>query len=128
MSVLPTAPVLATTGTLHDHDCDCTAAPLELVLDDGPAPPRAVLRATGELEAATADLLLDVVERAVQGGRTDVELDLGGVAFCDVRGIDAVLTARTRVRAAGGELHLCRVRPFLHHVLGVMRLGEVVTG
>ncbi|WP_432485505.1 STAS domain-containing protein [Kineococcus esterisolvens] len=112
-----------------DHDtADTAAARLEFLLHDGPAPGSAVLRARGELEASTTDLLLGAVDRAARRGRTDLELDLAEVVFCDVCGIDAVLAARRRLRAIGGELRLRRVRPFLRHVLGVLNLDEVVAG
>ncbi|WP_432571264.1 STAS domain-containing protein [Kineococcus sp. SYSU DK005] len=110
------------------HPADADEAQLHLALDDGPGPRCAHLRARGELEASTAHLLLDAVDGSVRRGRHDLELDLADVVFCDVRGIDAVLTARVRLRAAGGELHLQGVRPFLHHVLRVLHLDEVVAG
>ncbi|WP_432503222.1 STAS domain-containing protein [Kineococcus arenarius] len=105
---------------------DCDVAHLGLSLDL--APGGAVLRASGELEAATADLFLGVVDSALRRGCLDLEVDLADVTFCDVRGIDAVLTARARFLAAGGELHLRRVKPFLRDVFRLLRLGEAVEG
>ena len=129
MSVFPTTtPIPLTPPAPLPHPADGDEAHLHLVLGDGPGPHGAHLHALGELEAATAHLLLDAVDGSVQRGRTDLELDLADVVFCDVRGIDAVLTARLRLRAAGGELHLQGVRPFLHHVLRVLHLDEVVAG
>ncbi|WP_432499129.1 STAS domain-containing protein [Kineococcus auxinigenes] len=124
-------PVLATAErttaertTQHADDCDVAHLGLSLHL----APSHAVLQVSGELEAATADLFLGVVDSALQRGCLELEVDLADVTFCDVRGIDAVLTARARFLAAGGELRLRQVRPFLRHVFLLLRLGEAVEG
>ncbi|MCI2237534.1 STAS domain-containing protein [Kineococcus sp. TRM81007] len=119
---LPTVPASA------DRATGCGLAHLDLVLRPGPRGAPALLHASGELEAATADLLLGVVDSALQQGCIELEVDLADVTFCDVRGIDAVLTARAHLRAAGGELHLQQVQPFLRHVFRLLRLGEAVEG
>lgn len=72
----------------------------------------------GELDVTTAPLLLQAVDHEAGGGRR-IRLDLSALAFCDVVGIDALLDARRRLAAAGGELSLVGVRPFLRRVLGV---------
>ncbi len=63
---------------------------------------RAVVRAAGEIDAATAPQLARALDEAVRGGALEVWLDLGPTEFMDSTGLTLVLRARQRLEG------LCR--------------------
>ena len=72
-----------------------------------------ILALTGELDLSTAPLLARLVEQQIATGHLDVRVDLSELAFCDVRGMRALLAGRRRLAAVGGELTLLHARPVL---------------
>jgi anti-sigma B factor antagonist len=45
--------------------------------------------------------LADALEEAMTGGNGRIDVDLGGVSFCDCSGVNVLLAARERARQAG---------------------------
>jgi anti-sigma B factor antagonist len=73
-------------------------------------PPYRVLTLSiaGELDALSADDLIDAAA-AFQAGRfPQVVLDVAGIVFCDGAGLAAILAIWQQVTSAGGHLHLRR--------------------
>ena len=87
---------------------------------------RSTVRLTGELDAETAPLLEAVVEGQIQQGHVDIQLDVAGLAFCGVRGLDAMVTARRRLREAGGELTVLHPSPFLQRIAQLCGVGALL--
>ena len=58
-------------------------------------------------------------------GPCGVVLDLGGVSFVFSDALDALLAFRREVRAVGGHLILCNLRPQIREVFTVTRLDRV---
>jgi anti-sigma B factor antagonist len=56
-----------------------------------------------------------------------VALDLSQLSFCDSSGLSALIGARKRVRAAGGDLMLLNPRPNLIEQLRITGLHRVFT-
>lgn len=73
-----------------------------LALTETAGPP-AVVRATGELDVATAPQLKESLA-ALLGRSPFVAVDLTEVSFLDSRGIGALVGATRAAREAGGEL------------------------
>ncbi len=69
-------------------------------LDDGVA----VVRASGELDLATAPQLVRAISLAAEGRRPRVLVDLAAVEFCDSAGLRALLGAAREVEARAGRL------------------------
>ena len=90
--------------------------------DGAPGPVRLV----GDLDAETAPLLPALVAEHLARGRGDLHLDLSGLAFCGVRGYDALLDAQRRVRAAGGRLVLLDCDPFFRRVAALCGAGDLL--
>ena len=82
-----------------------------------------VLHLDGELDIDSAALLTGVVDGQVASGRVDVRLDLAGLTFCDVRGLDALLGAQQRLRSSGGRLVVLHPSDFLRTVAGLCGAG-----
>jgi anti-sigma B factor antagonist len=64
----------------------------------------AVLRATGELDLATAPQLVRAIALAAVGRRPRVLVDLSALAFCDSAGLRALLGAAREVEARAGRI------------------------
>lgn len=58
----------------------------------------------GELDLVTAPVLARHLDGAVAGGRDLVEVDLEGVTFMDVRGVNVLIDARTALAVDGRRL------------------------
>lgn len=84
------------------------------------AVPRRTLRVQGELDLATAAQLAVLLDQAA-AGCSEVDLDLSGLAFCDVVGLTAIENAQRRLSAQGCVLML-RGTEVLHLLLGISRL------
>jgi anti-sigma B factor antagonist len=64
----------------------------------------AVVRASGELDLATAPQLALAISASAAGPRPRVLVDLAAVAFCDSGGLRALLGAAREVEARAGRL------------------------
>lgn len=67
---------------------------------------KALLRAQGEIDLATVDLLDMAVANALQDGLSHVVIDMSEVSFMDSTGIRSLLTNSERVNEAGGKMSI----------------------
>ncbi|MGH8924727.1 MAG: STAS domain-containing protein [Acidimicrobiia bacterium] len=67
---------------------------------------RALLRASGEIDLATVDLLDMAVGNALQQGLNQVVIDMTEVSFMDSTGIRSLLTNSERINEAGGKMSI----------------------
>jgi anti-anti-sigma factor len=58
----------------------------------------------GELDAESAHVVDQLVERQIAQRHLDLTVDLGQVTFFDLAGVDVLLAAQVRVREHGGRL------------------------
>lgn len=70
---------------------------------------RARLRAIGELDFATSDVLEAALDRQLSTPHTRVGVDLTELTFCDGAGLSMLDRLHTRFGTAGGELTLTGV-------------------
>ena len=88
-----------------------------------------LVKAEGELDAGTEDVLADELNRAVATDAKHILLDLSDVTFIDSTGLD--LLVRTNRRVAAGRLRLVPVEGQVRRVLeltGVAGYLEFVSG
>ena len=84
-------------------------------------PPR--LHLIGEVDASNVDALTGAL-RSEQRARSDIDLDLGGLTFCDLSGIRAIVgTALTL--PAGRRLVLHRTPPHVRKTLGIVGWADI---
>jgi anti-sigma B factor antagonist len=76
----------------------------------------AVLTASGELDIASAEPLVEAAHRAARTG-ADIMLDLSAVTFMDLAGLAALLHARQSLSEAGGVLSLRSPHERVRYVL-----------
>ncbi|MFE1381093.1 STAS domain-containing protein [Streptomyces sp. NPDC058740] len=86
-----------------------------------------VLTLVGELDHHTAELLRVPLERALDVGRSRLVLDCSRLEFCDSSGLNVLLVARLRAEAAGGGIHLARMRPVVARVFEITGAEAVFT-
>ncbi len=79
---------------------------LPLTLESVPAPDgeHTTVRVAGELDMATAPLLVAEIVALVERRHQHVVVDLAGVTFCDAAGLAAVLDGRRRLAGHGGSV------------------------
>ena len=70
--------------------------------------------------------LLARVRRLLQGGRTRVVLNLGGVPYVDTTGIADLVEAYVAAKRQGGSLKLLRLTPHVRAVLTMTRLLTIL--
>ncbi|MBM9504958.1 STAS domain-containing protein [Actinacidiphila acididurans] len=87
----------------------------------------AVFAPAGELDHHTADLLAQPLADAVDGGATRLVIDCSQLEFCDSTGLNVLLSARLRVDALGGAVHLAAMRPSVARVFEITGAETVFT-
>jgi len=79
--------------------------------------PTAVIWVEGEVDLGSADVLQRSLVSLVEGGASNVVLDLGSVSFLDCTGLRVLLNARQLTGSRGGFLRLDRVPAPVRRVL-----------
>lgn len=82
------------------------AAPGFAVHEERPGRGAVVLRAVGELDAASADRLTDPVRRRLASTADTLVLDLSAVSFLDTAGAVALLEAAARAKTRDARLRV----------------------
>lgn len=85
----------------------------------------AVVRLTGELDVAGAELLENELRRvAADHETTGLVLDLRDLEFMDSTGLRLMVLADERARTAGHEFSLVRGKPDVHRVFEITRMVD----
>ena len=66
------------------------------------------------------------LDALVAAGRPRVVLDLGSVQFIDSRGLEFLVDAARKLRAAGGRLRLANPNPLCSEILSATRVDREV--
>lgn len=85
-----------------------------------------VVRLDGELDLSTAGGVRAELERAVEGARRDVVVDLRSLAFLDSTGIHALIEAHERCVQGGRSLVVLLAPGAVHRILDVSGMLEVL--
>jgi anti-anti-sigma factor len=79
----------------------------------------------GQLDLATTGVLRKALDRALQAGFGDVEVELSEVTFCDSTGLRLLLAAHHTLRAMGRTLSLLNPAPPVVRLLEVSATRDV---
>ena len=88
------------------------------------APPRATVRAIGELEMLTAPHLERELDRLRGRGFCDIDLDIAGLTFVAAAGLSAFARCDRCLRAAAGRLRLVGPTPRCRRLLTITGLDD----
>jgi len=106
-------------------DPSAAPPPGSFAVDDAVAAgTRSLLRCRGELDAATAPVLAEALDRL---GTADVSLDLAEVSFMDSAGVQVIAGVTRRLSASGGSLDVRAVSPVVERVLVITGLDRLIT-
>ena len=101
------------------------ALPLHVLRQDGDDATTLVLE--GEVDLASAHLLVDSIDDAIEDGATVIVLDFSAVTFINSTGLGAMVAATKRLRAEGGDLILRRFRGIPASALATTGLDRFFT-
>ncbi|WP_255950325.1 STAS domain-containing protein [Streptomyces odontomachi] len=87
----------------------------------------AVVTPAGELDHATADLLREPLDAALDAGSARLVVDCSRLEFCDSTGLNVLLGARLRAESLGGGVHLAGMRPAVARVFEITGAEAVFT-
>ena len=87
-----------------------------------------VLRLRGELDVESAALLGAVVDGQIVQEHLQLHLDLSGLTFCDLHGLDALAAAHERLQQVGGHLHVHGASDFLRRTAHLCGAGGLLGG
>lgn len=80
----------------------------------------------GELDLVTAPVLARHLDGAIAGGRDVVEVDLADVTFMDLRGVNALIDARSALEADGRRLALHAPSDGVRRTLELCGVGDAL--
>lgn len=100
---------------------------MELEIPDHDTDDWTVLAASGEIDVAAAPGLRERLGELIDGGTTQLVVDLERVDFIDSTGLGVLVGAVRRARSAEGDLRLVCTNTRLLKVFDVTGLGEVFT-
>jgi anti-sigma B factor antagonist len=78
------------------------------------------LALAGELDLSTSPLLQTSVSALIADGHTQIAVELDGVGFCDVAGLNRLISTRAELAALGGELVLHGPCPALQLLIDLL--------
>jgi len=84
-----------------------------------------VLHAVGDLDLATAPLLLARAEELLGATCERFRLDLSAIRFIDSTGVGALIKIRNLVHERGGSLEIARSSPAVERVLALVGLAHL---
>ncbi|MET7682432.1 STAS domain-containing protein [Streptomyces sp. NPDC005423] len=76
-----------------------------------------MVEVSGEIDMASAGLLVEHLDAATAGPEPDVLVDLRSVVFFDCSGLRVLCRAERRARERGGRLRIVSDGPRLHRLL-----------
>lgn len=83
----------------------------------------------GRLDAVTVPAVEAVLNEHVEAGHSRLVIDLSGVTYVSSSGLRALLSARRRARAGGGDVVLCGMQPRVREIfemVGFVSLFKIV--
>src|SRR5687768_16868363 len=98
-------------------------APLALI-EDAPRQDTRIVSVRGEIDVGTAPSLRDWLERASDGGRHSVAVDLQHVEFMAVSGVYVLCDEAARLARHEAQLTVVCNRPRTLRLFDVCRLGD----
>lgn len=100
---------------------------MEFGIDSTKQGQHAVIAVRGEIDAATAPQLRQLINEVVSGGEAELVIDLQEVQFLDSSALSVLVGGLRQLQAAGGTLSLVCTEPRILQVFQITNLEEVFT-
>jgi anti-sigma B factor antagonist len=100
---------------------------VDLTLNTRSEAGRTVLEVAGEVDVYTGPTLRDRISDLLDGGATDLIVDLGRVDFIDSTGLGVLVGALNRAKELGGSLQLICAQERVLKLLRITGLDQVFT-
>jgi anti-sigma B factor antagonist len=85
-----------------------------------------IIELAGKITIGSGDVRLrELIDRALQDGKTKILLDLGGVSTIDSSGIGEMVACYTTVTKHDGQLKLVHLSPKINDIMQVTQLITV---
>jgi len=85
-----------------------------------------IIQLSGKVTIGTGDVKIrELIDAALDAGKSRIVLDLGGVTAIDSSGIGEMVASYTTVTKRGGTLKLLRLSPKINDILHVTQLITV---
>jgi anti-sigma B factor antagonist len=97
-----------------------------MYLDEMVVGPDRVVRIVGDVDAASAPELVEVVLGLLHGGIATVIIDCEGIEFIDSAGLNVLVDAHRRARIHGGRIILRRRSAIRRRLLSTTGLDSVL--
>jgi anti-sigma B factor antagonist len=86
----------------------------------------AVVTVNGSVDSADSEALLDFIRAVIDAGQTQLVLDIADMDFIVSMGLGVFVRSHTRLRAAGGFLHLVGPQPFILQMIKATGLDRLL--
>jgi anti-anti-sigma factor len=90
--------------------------------------PWTLVALVGELDMDNAADLLDCVQALQADGHVHLEVNVRDLAFCDSRGLSALLLSEESCRKAGGGLTVTEANGAVHRVMAITGVDTLLCG
>jgi anti-sigma B factor antagonist len=87
----------------------------------------AVVAPRGDLDMATVGDVRRTLVGLIDGGQSQVLMDLGGVGYLDSSGLGALVAAMKQARAVGGDVRLCALQDDVRGIFELTRLARAIS-
>jgi anti-sigma B factor antagonist len=98
--------------------------PLVVEVDRPDLAAAVTVKVRGDIDLATAPVLQQRLESLLDAGVEDLILDLRGVPFCDVTGLNVLVRVQTQLGSRGGRLTVLRACPTLRIMAAILNLTD----
>ncbi len=85
----------------------------------------ATVRATGDIDVATAPEFRDALYRLIDGGEPTITVDMGAVSFIDSSGLGALVAAQKRARKQGATITVANLTSSARKLFEITGLLDV---
>ncbi len=85
-----------------------------------------VLAPSGRIDSSNARQFEEAVLKALEGGASQVLLDLDRLAYISSAGLRVILLAAQKLKAKGGALRLCALSPMILEVFEVSGFSKLI--
>lgn len=86
----------------------------------------ALIEVEGDIDLFQSRALREAIADLIAAGKSRLIIDLAGVAYIDSSGLGVLISARTQLKKAGGDLKISRITDSVRNVVTLTRLNQLL--